>query len=94
MDEAQRKAEGLDEEVTKAKKLKPGEIDPTPETKPARPDPVDMDDDGKHFISFLNLKFRFRTGNAFGSTCSSCKYSRKKSKEKGFCKLLLQLLTV
>lgn len=29
------------------RKLKPGEIDPNPETKPARPDPVDMDEDGK-----------------------------------------------
>ena len=28
------------------RKLKPGEIDPNPETKPARPDPVDMDEDG------------------------------------------------
>ena len=29
------------------RKLKPGEIDPNPETKPARPDPVDMDEDGE-----------------------------------------------
>ncbi len=28
------------------RKLRPGEIDPDPETKPARPDPVDMDEDG------------------------------------------------
>ena len=28
------------------RKLRPGEIDPSPETKPARPDPVDMDEDG------------------------------------------------
>lgn len=47
LDEAQRKAEGLDDEATEAKRLKPGEIDPTPETKPARPDPIDMDDDGE-----------------------------------------------
>jgi len=26
---------------------RPGEIDPAPETKPARPDPVDMDEDEK-----------------------------------------------
>lgn len=31
------------------RKLKPGEIDPNPETKPARPDPQDMDEDGKSF---------------------------------------------
>lgn len=28
------------------RKLRPGEIDPNPESKPARPDPVDMDEDG------------------------------------------------
>lgn len=27
------------------RKLKPGEIEPNPETKPARPDPIDMDED-------------------------------------------------
>jgi len=35
------------------RKLKPGEIDPNPETKPARPDPVDMDEDGKCFDVFI-----------------------------------------
>ncbi|KAL4623938.1 cell division cycle 5-like protein [Arapaima gigas] len=34
-----------EEDVTDdPRKLKPGEIDPNPETKPARPDPVDMDE--------------------------------------------------
>lgn len=28
------------------RRLRPGEIDPDPETKPARPDPIDMDEDG------------------------------------------------
>ena len=28
-----------------ARRLRPGEIDPHPETRPARPDPVDMDED-------------------------------------------------
>jgi pre-mRNA-splicing factor CDC5/CEF1 len=28
------------------RKLRPGEIDPDPEVKPARPDPIDMDEDG------------------------------------------------
>lgn len=33
------------------RKLKPGEIDPNPETKPARPDPVDMDEgDCQHVL--------------------------------------------
>ena len=47
------------------RKLKPGEIDPNPETKPARPDPVDMDEDGEccqvcslhiHVISVCHLR--------------------------------------
>ncbi|CAK5058082.1 unnamed protein product [Meloidogyne enterolobii] len=47
LDEAQRRAEGIEEDSLKeAKKLKPGDVDPTPETKPARPDPIDMDEDG------------------------------------------------
>lgn len=36
------------------RKLKPGEIDPNPETKPARPDPIDMDE-GKIGICLLFL---------------------------------------
>jgi len=49
-DQAQRKEDG--EEVgDDPRKLKPGEIDPNPETKPARPDPKDMDEDG-------SLKFK------------------------------------
>ena len=43
-DQAQKK-EG-DDSSHDARKLKPGEIDPNPETKPARPDPIDMDEDG------------------------------------------------
>jgi pre-mRNA-splicing factor CDC5/CEF1 len=40
------------------RRLRPGEIDPDPETKPARPDPIDMDEDGtsminQHFPSVL-----------------------------------------
>jgi hypothetical protein len=35
------------EEADDPRKLRPGEIDPNPESKPARPDPVDMDEDGK-----------------------------------------------
>lgn len=45
-DQAQKKEEG-DDAVDDPRKLKPGEIDPNPETKPARPDPKDMDEDGK-----------------------------------------------
>ena len=34
------------------RKLRPGEIDPDPETKPARPDPIDMDEDGVSGFAF------------------------------------------
>ncbi len=39
------------EEVDDPRKLRPGEIDPNPETKPAQPDPVDMDEDGTYVYS-------------------------------------------
>jgi hypothetical protein len=32
------------------RRLRPGEIDPAPETKPARPDPIDMDEDEKEMV--------------------------------------------
>lgn len=48
-DQAQKKEEG-DDAVDDPHKLKPGEIDPNPETKPARPDPKDMDEDGELII--------------------------------------------
>ena len=44
-DQAQAK-EGEKDEGEDPRKLRPGEIDPNPETKPARPDPIDMDEDG------------------------------------------------
>lgn len=47
LDKAQEK-EGEDDDV---KKIRPGEIDPNPETKPARPDPVDMDEDELEMLS-------------------------------------------
>lgn len=31
--------------------MRPGEIDPNPETKPARPDPKDMDEDELEMLS-------------------------------------------
>jgi len=41
------------------RKLRPGEIDPDPETKPARPDPIDMDEDGMQrvFLRFSSLPY-------------------------------------
>lgn len=72
LDEAQRKAEGLDEEATETRKLKPGEIDPTPETKPARPDPIDMDDDELEMLS----EARARLANTQG------KKAKRKARER------------
>ncbi len=51
-DQAQKK-EADGETTDDPRKLKPGEIDPNPETKPARPDPIDMDEDGKDKILVL-----------------------------------------
>merc|ERR1712046_476615 len=48
LDKAQQK-EGDD--ADDPRKLKPGEIDPNPQTKPARPDPVDMDEDELEMLS-------------------------------------------
>ena len=56
-DQAQRKeGEGLDEDP---RKLRPGEIDPAPETKPARPDPIDMDEDGNK-MNHIQIIIRYR----------------------------------
>ncbi len=49
-DQAQRKEEG-EEPGDDPRKLRPGEIDPNPETKPARPDPKDMDEDELEMLS-------------------------------------------
>ena len=38
------------------RRLRPGEIDPNPETKPARPDPVDMDEDGEQHNYILHVR--------------------------------------
>lgn len=56
------------------RRLKPGEIDPNPESKPARPDPIDMDDDEKEMLA----EARVRLANTKG----------KKAKRKGREKLI------
>ena len=38
------------------RKLRPGEIDPNPESKPARPDPIDMDEGNNLNNIFLKNK--------------------------------------
>lgn len=57
------------------RKLRPGEIDPDPETKPARPDPIDMDEDGGFFVLFVGQIFSFfslRERNVIRSSCPPC----------------------
>merc|ERR1711944_37218 len=74
LDQAQKKEDG-DENVDQAddpRKLKPGEIDPTPETKPARPDPQDIDEDELEMLS----EARARLANTQG------KKAKRKAREK------------
>eukprot|EP00890_Picochlorum_soloecismus_P005608 jgi/Picsp_1/6048/NSC_03402-R1_cell division cycle 5-like protein len=54
------------------RRLRPGEIDPNPETKPARPDPVDMDEEEKEMLS----EARARLANTKG------KKAKRKAREK------------
>ncbi|KAI9009050.1 pre-mRNA splicing factor component-domain-containing protein [Hyaloraphidium curvatum] len=54
------------------RRLRPGEIDPDPEVKPARPDPVDMDEDEKEMLS----EARARLANTQG------KKAKRKAREK------------
>ncbi len=74
LDKAQKKAlEGtLDDEHDDPRKLKPGEIDPNPETKPARPDPIDMDEDELEMLS----EARARLANTQG------KKAKRKARER------------
>mgnify|MGYP000353441239 CR=1 FL=1 len=52
--------------------LRPGEIDPNPETKACRPDPVDMDEDDKEMLQ----ECRARLANTKG------KKAKRKEREK------------
>lgn len=54
------------------RRLRPGEIDPAPETKPARPDPMDMDEDEKEMLS----EARARLANTKG------RKAKRKSRER------------
>ena len=44
------------EEADDPRKLRPGEIDPNPDSKPARPDPVDRDEDGMEQLKNTIIK--------------------------------------
>ena len=74
--------------VDDVRRLRPGEIDPDPETKPARPDPIDMDEDGTRsphsVVKVIDASNFFkREGDAFRSTSPTCKYSRKEGEAEG-----------
>ncbi|GAV02329.1 hypothetical protein RvY_12912 [Ramazzottius varieornatus] len=72
LDQAQKKSEGVEDEGIDPRKLRPGEIDPNPETKPARPDPKDMDEDELEMLS----EARARLANTQG------KKAKRKAREK------------
>jgi pre-mRNA-splicing factor CDC5/CEF1 len=69
LDQAQ---EGEQEVSDDPRRLRPGEIDPAPETKPARPDPIDMDEDEKEMLS----EARARLANTKG------KKAKRKARER------------
>ena len=60
------------DEENDPRKLKPGEIDPAPETRAPRPDPVDMDEDEKEMLQ----EARARLSNTRG------KKAKRKMREK------------
>jgi pre-mRNA-splicing factor CDC5/CEF1 len=72
LDQAQRRREGLDDTTDDPRTLRPGEIDPNPENKPARPDPIDMDEDELEMLS----EARARLANTQG------KKAKRKAREK------------
>lgn len=65
------KATGREDEDD-PRKLRPGEIDPNPETKPARPDPIDMDDDEKEMLQEARARLASTKG----------KKAKRKAREK------------
>lgn len=65
-------AEGSAPTADTVRKLRPGETDPDPETKPAKPDAIDMDEDEKEMLS----EARARLANTQG------KKAKRKQREK------------
>ncbi|KAK6333492.1 Pre-mRNA-splicing factor cef1 [Orbilia javanica] len=65
-------AETLAPTADQVRKLRPGEMDPDPETKPARPDAIDMDEDEKEMLS----EGRARLANTQG------KKAKRKARER------------
>lgn len=50
-DQLLQRAQNVHSSSSNIRRLRPGEIDPNPETKPARPDAIDMDEDEKEMLS-------------------------------------------
>jgi pre-mRNA-splicing factor CDC5/CEF1 len=72
LDQATKKDQDGTHAADDPRRLRPGEIDPNPESKPARPDPVDMDEDEKEMLS----EARARLANTRG------KKAKRKAREK------------
>ena len=72
LDQATKKDQSETRAADDPRRLRPGEIDPNPESKPARPDPVDMDEDEKEMLS----EARARLANTRG------KKAKRKAREK------------
>mmetsp|Transcript_34767 Transcript_34767/g.86732 ORF Transcript_34767/g.86732 Transcript_34767/m.86732 type:complete len:841 (-) Transcript_34767:189-2711(-) len=72
LDQATRKDDDEYNPMDDPRRLRPGEIDPHPETKPARPDATDMDEDEKEMLS----EARARLANTRG------KKAKRKAREK------------
>ncbi|OLL26707.1 Pre-mRNA-splicing factor cef1 [Neolecta irregularis DAH-3] len=65
-------ADGQAPTADSVRQLRPGEVDPYPENKPAKPDPIDMDEDEKEMLS----EARARLANTQG------KKAKRKAREK------------
>ena len=88
-DQAQRRREGLEDTIDDPRALRPGEIDPNPENKPARPDPIDMDEDelemlseGKTEIYFENVYVVFKLLARARLANTQGKKAKRKAREK------------
>ena len=71
LDRAQGRVDG-EQDPADPRNLRPGEIDPNPETKPCKPDPIDMDEDEKEMLQ----ECRARLANTKG------KKAKRKFREK------------
>lgn len=72
LDMASREEGEEEEDDDDPRQLRSGEIDPHPESRPARPDPIDMDEDEKEMLQ----EARARLGNTRG------KKAKRKMREK------------